>query len=239
MVCSKGAPLNNAQPQAPRTVLVVEDDRGISDALVAELSAQGYQVVAAHTGDAALRAASLNALDAVLLDLGLPDIDGVYVCRTLRKSLPNLPIIILTARDSEIDVVVGLDAGATDYVTKPFSVHILLARLRAHLRGVSEGSEDLIFGPLRIDRAGLRVLLDGQEVPLRPKEVSLLIRLASSAGRGVSRDQLLDDVWDISWDTGSKTVEVHIHAIRRKLGPRPGGRQWISTIRSFGYRFEA
>ena len=222
-------------------VLVVEDDVAIADGLVAELTAHGYVAVLARTGRAALEAASAPAPDAVLLDLGLPDLDGVHVCRSLRQALPSVPIVILTARDSEIDIVVGLDAGATDYVTKPFSTHVLLARLRAHLRGataVAAPSGDLVFDELRIDVDGFRVYLSGAEVVLRPKELSLLIRMASSPGRVLSRSQLLDDVWDMSWETGTNTLEVHVHALRQKLGQRADGRPWISTVRSLGYRFE-
>ena len=211
----------------------------IADGLVQELAAQGYVVALARTAQEALDAAGAAPPDAVLLDLGLPDLDGVHVCRALRRLLPSVPIVILTARDTEVDVVVGLDAGATDYVTKPFSTHVLLARLRAHLRGTSSTpSSELSFGELRIDVDGHRVFVASAELPLRPKEVALLIRLASSAGKVLSRDQLLDDVWDMTWETGTKTLEVHIHALRTKLGPRPDGRSWIATVRSFGYRFE-
>jgi DNA-binding response OmpR family regulator len=195
----------------------------------------------ARSGREALEEATASPPDAVLLDLGLPDLDGVDVCRRLRRALPTVPIVILTARDTDVDIVVGLDAGATDYVTKPFNTHVLLARLRAHLRGAAIGSnssKELVFGELRIDVEGLRVFVGSSEVLLRPREVALLIRLASAAGRVLSRDQLLDDVWDMSWETGTKTLVVHIHALRRKLGPRADGRAWISTVRSFGYRFE-
>jgi DNA-binding response OmpR family regulator len=221
------------------SILVVEDDRVIAEGLVEELQTQGYRPRLARTGRDAIETARTEPPDAVVLDLGLPDLDGVFVCRTLRRALPTMPIVILTARDADVDIVVGLDAGATDYVTKPFSAHVLLARLRAHLRGVeSNASNELVFGELRIDVDGLRVFVGSAEVPLRPKEVALLVRLASSPGRVLSRDQLLDDVWEMSWDSGTKTVEVHIHALRRKLGPRADGRPWISTVRSFGYRFE-
>ena len=221
-------------------VLVVEDDSAIADALVAELTAHGYVVVLARTGRAALDAVGARAPDAVLLDLGLPDLDGVHVCRSLRQALPSVPIVMLTARDTEIDIVVGLDAGATDYVTKPFSTHVLLARLRAHLRSATTvpPSGDLVFDELRIDADGFRCYVSGSEVALRPKELSLLIRMASSAGRVLSRSQLLDDVWDMSWETGTNTLEVHVHALRQKLGPRADGRAWITTVRSLGYRFE-
>ncbi len=211
----------------------------IAHGLVSELSGQGYAARLAPTGEEALRLARAEPPDAVLLDLGLPDLDGVHVCRSLRRLLPDGPIVILTARDAEIDIVVGLDAGATDYVTKPFSTRVVLARLRAHLRSPSSSaSTDLVFDELRIDVAGLRVFVGSSEVPLRPKELALLVRLASSAGRVLSRDQLLDDVWDMTWTTGTKTLEVHVHTVRRKLGQRADGRPWISTVRSFGYRFE-
>lgn len=218
-------------------VLVVEDDRALADGLVQELEAHGYVARWAATGREALDVAGVDAPDAVLLDLGLPDMDGVQVCRSLRRALPEVPIVILTARDTEIDTVVGLDAGATDYVTKPFSVHVLLARLRAHLR-TSAGPDQLVFDDLRIDVDGFRVFRGDREVALRPKEIALLIRLATSAGRVLSRDQLLDDVWDLTWETGTKTLEVHVHAVRHKLGDRDDGRPWISTVRAVGYRFE-
>ncbi len=221
------------------SILVVEDDRPIAEGLVQELVAQGYVARWARTGHEAIDLARSTSPDAVLLDLGLPDLDGVHVCRSLRRALPDVPIVILTARDTEIDTVVGLDAGATDYVTKPFSTHVLLARLRAHLRGAGPiRSHDLAFDDLRLDVDGFRAFRGPSEVPLRPKEMALLIRLASSAGRVMTREQLLDDVWDLSWESGTKTLDVHIHALRRKLGPRSDGRPWISTVRSIGYRFE-
>lgn len=221
------------------SILVVEDDRAIADGLVHELTARGYVARWARNGHDALDAARVEPPDAVLLDLGLPDLDGVHVCRLLRKALPGVPIVILTARDAEVDIVVGLDAGATDYVTKPFSTHVLVARLRAHMRGAEVGaSSDLVFDDLRLDVDGFRAFRGGSEVPLRPKEMALLLRLAGSAGRVLTREQLLDDVWDMTWETGTKTLDVHIHALRRKLGPRTDQRPWISTVRTLGYRFE-
>jgi DNA-binding response OmpR family regulator len=221
------------------SVLVVEDDRAIADGLVHELIAHGYAARWARSGRDALDAVGLDPPHAVLLDLGLPDLDGVHVCRLLRQALPGVPIVMLTARDAEVDIVVGLDAGATDYVTKPFSTHVLVARLRAHLRGHHAVlSRDLVFDDLRLDVDGFRAFRGPFEVPLRPKEMALLLRLASSPGRVLTRDRLLDDVWDMTWETGTKTLEVHIHALRRKLGPRTDDRPWISTVRTLGYRFE-
>ena len=229
----------NEEAVAPLSILVVEDDRVIADALVLELLSHGYVTSLARTGENALQIARMQPPDAVLLDLGLPDLDGVHVCRSLRRMLPDMPIVILTARDTEIDIVVGLDAGANDYVTKPFSTHVLLARLRAHLRTAAPSSTtELVFDELRIDVDGFRVFLGSSEVSMRPKEIALLVRLASAAGRVLTRDQLLDDVWGMTWETGTKTLEVHIHALRRKLGPRADGGSWISTVRSYGYRFE-
>ena len=222
-------------------VLVVEDDSAIADGLVAELTAHGYVAVLARTGRAAIAAVAARTPDAVLLDLGLPDLDGVHVCRAVRQELPSVPIVILTARDTEIDIVVGLDAGATDYVTKPFSTHVLLARLRAHLReqqwrrrrpaiscSTNCASMSTDFASTCRARRSLCVR----------RNSSLLIRMASSAGRVLSRSQLLDDVWDMSWETATNTLEVHVHALRQKLGTRGDGRPWITTVRSLGYRFE-
>lgn len=231
--------LIDSQPATGGSILVIEDDAAIADGLARELVAHGYRVRLARTGREAIDMVAAELPDAVLLDLGLPDLDGVHVCRTLRRAMPAAPIVIITARDTDVDIVVGLDAGASDYVTKPFSTHVLLARLRAHLRTTSATApNELIFDELRIDLDGLRVFVGDHEITLRAKEVALLIRLASSPGRVLSRDQLLDDVWDMRWETGTKTLEVHIHALRRKLGPRAEGQPWITTVRSFGYRFE-
>lgn len=220
-------------------LLVIEDDAAIRASMIRALGDLGHAVSSSPTGMAGLQSALDENPDLILLDLGLPDLDGVHVCRTLRKAMPGAPIVILTARDTDVDIVVGLDAGASDYVTKPFSTHVLLARLRAHLRTTSATApNELVFDELRIDLDGLRVFVGDHEVTLRAKEVALLIRLASSPGRVLSRDQLLDDVWDMHWETGTKTLEVHIHALRRKLGPRADGQPWITTVRSFGYRFE-
>ncbi|MEZ5258213.1 MAG: response regulator transcription factor [Ilumatobacteraceae bacterium] len=186
------------------SILVVEDDPAIADGLLHELSANGYCLTLARTGRSHRRR-SLGPAGRRLARSRVPDLDGVYVCRTLRRLLPSVPIVILTARDTDIDIVVGLDAGASDYVTKPFSTHVLLARLRAHLRtATTDAASGLVYGTLRIDTAGLRVYVDGTEVLLRPKEVALLIRLASSPGRVLSRDQLLDDVWDMTWRRGRR-----------------------------------
>ena len=226
-------------PQHRPRVLVVDDDRAVRESLRRSLEFNGYDVALAADGADALAGIARSAPDAVVMDVMMPRLDGIEATKALRSAGNDLPILVLTARDTVGDRVEGLDAGATDYITKPFSTHILLARLRAHLRGAdATSSGELVFGELRIDVDGFRVFLGPTELPLRPKEIALLVRLASSAGRVISREQLLDDVWDMSWDSETKTLEVHIHALRRKLGSRAEGRPWISTVRTFGYRFE-
>jgi DNA-binding response OmpR family regulator len=220
-------------------VLIVEDDAVIADEVRRALDVHGYVTELAATGRAGLTAVPTFSPDLVLLDLGLPDLDGVQVCRRLRAELPTAPIVIVTARDDDIDVVVGLDAGATDYVVKPFTMPVLLARVRAHLRQpLPPASGEIVLGGLRIDTAAHRVFHDAVELELRPKEFELLVVLARDAGRVVTRDRLLDEIWDVQWQTSTKTVDMHVHALRRKLGSRADGVGWISTVRSVGYRFE-
>ena len=221
-------------------VLIVEDEAAIAAQVESSLAAHGYDVVVALTGRAGLAAASAQPPDLVLLDLGLPDLDGVQVCRLLRASLPAVPIVIVTARDADVDIVVGLDAGATDYVIKPFSMVVLHARLRAHLRTLAPGDagSPMAVGALRVDVAAHRVFLADTELDLRPKEFELLRVLVERAGRVVTRDFLLEEVWDLRWASSTKTLEMHVHALRRKLGDRSDGTAWISTVRTIGYRFE-
>jgi len=221
-------------------VLVVEDDPSIAAEVEHALTAHGYEVTLAPTGRSALSAASAQAPDLIVLDLGLPDLDGVHVCRLLRAELPSVPIVIATARDADVDVVVGLDAGATDYIVKPFSMAVLLARLRAHLRRASDDgtTASLVVGILRVDPDAHRAYLGEHELDLRPKEFALLHLLVERAGRVVTRDHLLSEVWDLQWDSSTKTLDMHVHALRRKLGERPDGLPWISTVRTVGYRFE-
>lgn len=221
-------------------VLVVEDDPTIAAEVRDALIVNGYDVRGAADGRTALALAEATPPDLVVLDLGLPDLDGVQVCRRLRAQLPGVPIVIVTARDTDLDVVVGLDAGATDYVTKPFSMAILLARLRAHLRDDATTGlpTEITVGPLRVDAGAHRAYVGEAELDLRPKEFALLRLLVEEAGRVVTRDRLLSDVWDLHWESSTKTLDMHIHALRRKLGDRPDAEPWISTVRSVGYRFE-
>jgi DNA-binding response OmpR family regulator len=220
--------------------MIVEDDEAIADEVQRALEAQGYDAVVLGTGRSALASIESAAPDLVLLDLGLPDLDGVQVCRLLRGRLPDTPIVIVTARDDDVDIVVGLDAGATDYIVKPFTMPVLLARVRAHLRTQHSGpgAEILNLDSLRIDRGAHRAFVADVELDLRPKEFALLRTFAEAAGRVLTRERLLDEVWGLRWETSTKTLDMHVHALRRKLGERPDGAAWITTIRSVGYRFE-
>src|SRR4051812_34328226 len=179
----------------------------------------------------------------VLLDLGLPDLDGVEVCRQLRATSPGTVLVVLTARSDEMDVVVGLEAGADDYLTKPFRFGELLARVRAHLRRsavVAPAHAVLTVGALTVDVAARRVSVGGEEVPLRTKEFDLLARLAADAGTAISRETLMADVWDAHWYGSTKTLDVHVAALRRKLAAPagPDGPPPITTLRGHGYRME-
>ena len=164
-------------------------------------------------------------------------VDGFTLCRWLREQHRELPIILVTARDADIDIVVGLDAGATDYVTKPFSMTVLLARVRAHLRSsdVAEADAPIELGRVHIEPAAYLVSVDGAAIELRPREFELLAYLARQAGRVVTRDRLLADVWDLHWDSSTKTLDMHIVALRRKLGNAIE----IVTVRGVGYRLVA
>ncbi|GHF70690.1 DNA-binding response OmpR family regulator [Amycolatopsis bartoniae] len=223
-------------------LLLVEDDETIGRVLDSSLRRHGFSVRWERTGRGGLGAAAGQDFDLVLLDLGLPDLDGVEVCRRLRAGQPQTVLVILTARQDEMDVIVGLEAGADDYLTKPVRLGELLARVRAHLRrGAAAASGELEVGPLRIDVPARRVYLDGTEVPLRAKEFDLLARLAGSPGAAVSRDELMTDVWDAHWYGSTKTLDVHIAALRRKLAdaaPSEARVPRISTLRGHGYRLE-
>ena len=217
-------------------VLVVEDDEAIGQAVISSLESHGYAVEWCTSGVAAQSVVEQAPPDLVLLDAGLPDIDGFTVCRRLRERHRDLPIVLVTARDAEIDIVVGLDAGASDYVTKPFSMNVLLARVRAHLRNseTDDASAPLEFGALCVDPVGYSVTVDGRSVDLRPREFELLLLLCRHVGRVVTRERLLAEVWDLHWDSSTKTLEMHVMALRRKLGEAIN----ISTVRGIGYRLD-
>jgi DNA-binding response OmpR family regulator len=226
-------------------LLLVEDDGTIGAALRASLSAHGHDVVWTTTGEQALRESRLAPFDLVLLDLGLPDVDGITVCREIRAGLPAAVIVIVTARDEEMDIIIGLDAGADDYLTKPVGLAELHARIRAHLRRVEtagrpEAPEPAMLGDLAVDTAGRRVTIAGAEVPLRAKEFELLARLAAEPGIAVARETLMAEVWDEHWFGSTKTLDVHVATLRRRLAEAGRGAvlPTIVTLRGHGYRLD-
>jgi len=219
-------------------ILVVEDDDAIASGLVRVLEGQGYAVRRVDRGRPALAAAD-DGIGLVILDLGLPDVDGIDVCRRLRMTRPDLAILILSARDQELDVVAGLDAGADDYLVKPFRLSELLARVRAGMRRAGMASdggpaEPLAAGGVTVDQAARRAWHDGEELELRPKEFDLLALLVAEAGRVVSRERIMRDVWDTDCLGSTKTLDMHVLTLRGKLGADA-----ITTLRGIGYRFEA
>jgi two-component system response regulator RegX3 len=216
----------------PVKVLLVEDDDAVAESLTRGLGRYGFDVEWVRTGAEALRADLGNV---VLLDLGLPDIDGLDVCRQLRAR-SDVPIIVISARADETDRVVGLEIGADDYVSKPFGVREVIARIRAVLRRVQPGSvagaEPAPAGRLVIDRRARRVHADGVEVALTPKEYDLLAFLAEAPGAAFTREQIMEAVWDANWFGPTKTLDVHVGALRRKLGDVVA----VETVRGVGFR---
>lgn len=210
----------------------------IGSSLVRALEGNGYEASWEQTGRGGLDAVAAGRPDLVLLDLGLPDIDGLEVCGRIHEVDPSIAVVMLTAREDELDVVVGLDAGAVDYVAKPFGLAELLARVRAHLRRATPPHpERLVAGDVEVDIAARRVWLAGNELDLRAKEFDLLARLAREAGAVVTRETLMSDVWDEHWFGSTKTLDFHIAALRRKLDA-PDAPSHISTLRGVGYRLE-
>ncbi len=223
-------------------VLVVEDEESFSDALSYMLRREGYEVAVASTGPDALATYDRSGADLVLLDLMLPGLSGTEVCRALRQR-SNVPIIIVTARDSEVDKVVGLELGADDYVTKPFSARELVARIRAVLRRGGEADElitsALEAGPVRMDVERHTVAVDGDAVSLPLKEFDLLELLLRNAGRVLTRGQLIDRVWGADYVGDTKTLDVHVKRLRAKIEPDPANPKYLVTVRGLGYKFEA
>ena len=220
-------------------VLVVEDDRGVAVSLADGLADAGYQVEHVATGTAALDAEASREVDVVLLDLGLPDMDGRDVCRELRSRASNVPIIMLTARGDEFNRVLGLELGADEYVTKPFSVRELVARIRAVTRRTAsndggDNGDPQVIGPLTIDRRARRVTMGDDILNLTAKEFDLLAFLAIDPGAVQSRTEILEHVWDANWFGPTKTVDAHVAAVRKKLGDA----RWIEAVRGVGFRFE-
>jgi DNA-binding response OmpR family regulator len=218
-------------------VVVVEDDEGIGASLLRALTAQGNDVDWARTAAEALEL-TVPTTALVVLDLGLPDQDGLEVCRQLRARSPSPQVLVLTARAEEADIVLGLDAGADDYLTKPFGLAELLARVRACTRRYDSISDQLDVNGVVIDVDAHTVHIEGALVELRPKEFDLLVALARNAGRVVTRERLLEEVWDEHWFGSTKTLDIHIWALRRKLDA-PGATSRISTVRGVGYRMDA
>jgi two-component system response regulator RegX3 len=222
-------------------VLVVEDEDSISDALSYLLRKEGYEVTVAADGDAALTEFDRTGHDLVLLDLMLPGTSGMEVCRALR-SRSSVPVIMVTAKDSEVDKVVGLELGADDYVTKPFSSRELVARVRAVLRRTGEAAEEstavIEAGPVRMDVDRHTVSVDGQATKLPLKEFELLELLLRNAGRVLTRGQLIDRVWGADYVGDTKTLDVHVKRLRAKVEPDPANPRHIVTVRGLGYKYE-
>jgi DNA-binding response OmpR family regulator len=217
-------------------ILFVEDERSIAEPFASALRRSGFEPEVVGTAAGALTAARRDPPDLVLLDLALPDGDGRDVCRALRQD-SDVPIVMLTARGTELDRVIGLELGADDYIVKPFSSAEVVARIRAVLRRPRHRPAEAVIrvGELEVDVAARRAALDGRAVELSRKEFDLLVRLARDAGQVVTREQLMTDVWDTNWFGSTKTLDVHIGWLRRKL--RDGGEPWIETVRGVGYRF--
>ncbi len=222
-------------------VLVVEDEESISDPLSYLLRQEGFEVVVAATGPDGLAEFDRGGADIVLLDLMLPGLSGTEVCRALRAR-SSVPVIMLTARDSEIDKVVGLELGADDYVTKPFSSRELVARVRAVLRRGAEPDEPaasaLESGPVRMDVERHVVTVDGVTVPMPLKEFELLELLLRNAGRVLTRGQLIDRIWGADYVGDTKTLDVHVKRLRSKIEPDPGTPRYLVTVRGLGYKLE-
>ncbi|GAY13064.1 response regulator transcription factor [Pseudonocardia sp. N23] len=222
-------------------ILVVEDDDTIGTAVARSLTLHGHEVAWAQDGGSAIRETARAPFDLVLLDLGLPDLDGLAVCREIRPALPDAVIVILTARDDEMDVVLGLESGGDDYLVKPVRLAELHARVRAHLRRAEAGRHDppVDLGDLTVDFASRRVTVAGTEVHLRPREYDLLARLASQPGTAVSREVLIAEVWDENWFGSTKTLDVHVAGIRRQLSAAGGASMpTLVTLRGHGYRLD-
>ncbi|NLV80907.1 MAG: response regulator transcription factor [Rhodococcus sp.] len=222
-------------------VLLVEDDDAIAAPLSRALGREGYEVTVEDNGTSALASALSGDYDLLILDLGLPGMDGLEVCRQLRANRSDLPVLMLTARTDEVDFVVGLDAGADDYVGKPFRLAELMARVRALLRRRGGDSEDVVeVSDIRLERAARRVLVNGTEVTLANKEYELLRVLLEHAGQVVSRDEILEEVWGDVELRGSKTLDMHMSWLRRKIGDEgPAGERRIATVRGVGFRLNA
>ncbi|MGZ5316851.1 MAG: response regulator [Actinomycetota bacterium] len=228
-------------PEPAARVLIVEDEPSLADSLRYNLDREGYDVTVATDGRAAIEAFRRERPSIVILDLMLPEISGLDVCRTIRDE-SDVPIIMVTAKDSEADKVTGLELGADDYVTKPFSVRELVSRVRAHLRRAKmrmpDVTEDVVAGgPVVLDVARHEVLVRGESVPFPPKEFELLETLLRRKGRLLTREFLIEQIWGADYVGDTKTLDVHIKRIRRKIEADPHHPQHLITVRGLGYKF--
>jgi DNA-binding response OmpR family regulator len=227
---------------AMETILVVEDDPAIRLGLVRNLGFEGYRVVEAATGPAGLDAVYRDRPDLVLLDVMLPGMSGLDICKEVRKHDPTVPILVVSARSQEEDRVAGLDLGADDYIPKPFRVKELLARVRAALRrrrAMAGEAEAFRFGRCTVDFGGRRLLVDDEPVECSTKEFELLRYLVRHRGKVVSRDQILNRVWGWDYEGTARTIDNFVQKLRGKIGDDPDAPRWIRTVRGVGYCFEA
>jgi DNA-binding response OmpR family regulator len=221
-------------------ILLVEDDAAIAEPLARAIGREGHEVEWIADGLAAARAGTQGSHDLVVLDLGLPGLDGVEVCRRIRAARADVPILMLTARAEEVDAVVGLDAGADDYQAKPFRLAELLARVRALLRRGDAGGAPAVkpAGGVRVDVTARRAWRAERELALTPREFDLLALLVGAAGEVIRRDTIMAEVWDANWFGSTKTLDVHVSSLRRKLGDDAEAPTLLSTVRGVGLRFE-
>jgi len=222
-----------------QSILIVEDDETLQQTLQYNLEVEGYNIVATSDGQAGLELARNQSFDLIVLDIMLPGLDGLSVCRILRREL-DVPIIVLTARSSEVDKIIGLDSGADDYITKPFGLGELLARIRAALRRKPKNAtpEQFQSGDLSLDLIGRKSYKGENELNLSHKEFDLLAELMRNEGMVLSRDLLLTKIWGYDYHGGSRTVDVHVRWLREKIEDNPSKPKRITTVRSIGYRFE-
>jgi two-component system response regulator RegX3 len=224
-------------------VLIVEDEDAIAAFEATTLEREGFAVARVRTGEEALSHIQASPPDLVLLDLVLPgEVDGLRVCQVVRRGKTYIPVIMVTAKDEDIDKVVGLEIGADDYITKPFNARVLLARVRAVLRLVRNRAQfdprDVLqVGPLQIDLAGREVEMEGRPISLTPTEFDLLVAFARNRGRVLGREMLLQQVWGYDYLGDSRTVDVHVQRLRSKLEPTPSTPRYLLTVHGIGYKF--
>ena len=230
-----------------KRLLVVEDDTSLGEVIRYNFLSEGYEVKLEKNGKKGLDSALSWQADVIILDLMLPLISGIEICRTIRKEGIFTPVIMLTAKDTEIDRVVGLEVGADDYVTKPFSTRELIARVGANIRrtemikiAIENYSDEIInIGNLIIDKPSRKITLNNQDISLRPREYDLLLHMASNTGRVFTRDQLLQQVWGYEYTGDTRTIDVHVRWLRRKIEKDPSNPILLQTIRGVGYRFHS